>query len=552
MTSETEQAAPAASTSRWAAALLLAAMVLASVAVIHQSRGTLAWFDEWDFIIGRRGLAANVLLDAHNGHLVVAPLLLYKLLLSVAGITHHWVFSAALLALHLLVGGGVFVFAKRRIGELGAAVAAGFVLFCFAASDDLIWTFQISFLMSVAFGVWMLVALDRDDRGGDLVASLCLAGALASAAIGIPFVIAAAVVVGSDERRWKRAWVVLIPVVLFAAWYLVYGVSDAQPSNLPQLPLFVAELGSSAVGGLTGLGIAYGRPLLLVLGAAVIYRLAAPRGSLKWLIALVLAALGLWALTALTRIGITPPTTPRYIYPGAVLVVLVVAELCRGHRLSTRAAPVAIALLLAAGLSNYALLGSFASGQRDVADNLRASLGALTLVDGVAPEFRPAPRTNPQISAGGASVAQRDFGTIALDADRLQGGSPVQREVADSVLIRAGQVGISRAVRLGGETPRVLAVRSARVGRAGACLAIRPRAPGAAVDVALAPGRSLIAQSAYSVPVYLRRFAAGFPPQPSFTLPSGSASRISAAADAVGADWAVRLQPGALLRLCQR
>jgi hypothetical protein len=251
---------------RWVPWLLALAMLIAAVAILHQGRGTLPFFDEWNFIVERRGHSLDTLLRAHNGHLVAAPLLLYKLLLQIAGLTHYWLFRAVLVALHLLVGLGVFALARRRVGDVGALVAASLVLFCFAAADDLLWAFQISFLLAMAFGVWMLVGLESGRFRGDLLACVCLAGTLASAAIGLPFALAAVVIIGSDKRRLQRAWVVAIPLLLFALWYLAYGVSELKIGNAPVVPHFAAEMASNASGGLVGLGIEYGMPLAGALG----------------------------------------------------------------------------------------------------------------------------------------------------------------------------------------------------------------------------------------------------------------------------------------------
>ncbi len=533
-------------------AALLAVMVLVSVAVIHQSRGSLAWFDEWGFITDRRGWSVDTFLRPTNGHLFAAPLLLYKALLAVAGLTHHWVFITVLLAIHLIIGSGVFIFSRRRVGDLGALIAASLVLVCFASPDNLLWAAQFGYMLAVAFGVWMLVCLDRDDTAGDVLAALFLAGALASSAFGPPFVVAAVIVIGFDQRRWRRAWVVAVPLLLFALWYSAYGVSGMNLSNLPQVPAYVAEMGSSALGGLSGLGISYGRPLLLVLVAAVVVRLAAPRRAGIWLIALVATLLALWGLTALNRIGIVTPTAPRYIYPGAVIVVLLVAELCRGRQLSNPAAVIALLLVLAAGLSNYAVLGQYGAAQRALAANLRARLGALALVQAdVAPSFRPAPRIDPVLDAAGAAVAQRDFGTIALSAKELQSASPAQRTAADAMLIQSGQVKAVRSAKLTGSAPRLMSLRGARALPSGSCLEIRPTR-GALVDVALPSPGGLGAESSQPVPVFLRRFASRVAPRPSLTLPADSPTVITAAGSAVSSGWVVQLRPRAPLKLCRR
>jgi len=533
-------------------AVLLAVMVLVSVAVIHQSRGSLPWFDEWGFISDRRGWSVDTFLDPWNGHLSVAPLLLYKVLLAVAGLQHHWAFAAALLALHLVVGFGVFIFARRRVGELGALIAASLALVCFASADNLLWAAEFGFMLAVAFGIWMMVWLDRDNKVGDLLAAICLAGALASSALGPPFVVAAAIIIGVDDRRWRRAWVVAGPLLLFVLWYSAYGVSEINLSNLPLVPRYAAELGSSALGGLSGLGISYGRPLFLVLGAAVVFHLASPRRTGVWLVALVATLLALWCLTALNRIGIVTPTASRYIYPSAMLVVLLVAEMCRGRRLSNPAAAIALLLVLAAGVSNYSVLGQYGAAQRALAANLSARLGALALVqDDVEPSFRPAPRIDPTLDAGEAAVAQRDFGTIRLSAKELQSASPAQRTAADAVLIQSGQVRAVRSAKPVGGTPRLLSLHGARALPASGCLEIRPTRA-AVVDLALPSAGGLVAESSKPVPVYLRHFASRVPARPSLILPGGLPSRITAAGAAVRSGWVVQLRPSERLKLCRR
>ena len=538
---------------RWVPWLLALAMLIAAVAILHQGRGTLPFFDEWNFIIERRGHSLDTLLRAHNGHLVVAPLLLYKLLLQIAGLTDYWVFRVVLVALHLLVGLGVFVLARRRVGDVGALVAAALVLFCFAAADDLLWAFQISFLLAMAFGVWMLVGLESGSFRGDLLACVCLAGALASAAIGLPFALAAVVIIGFDKRRLQRAWVVAIPLLLFALWYLVYGVSELKIGNAPVVPQFAAEMASNASGGLVGLGIEYGRPLALALLVAVVFRLATPKRVTPLLAAVVLTAAALWALTALARADIGEPLAPRYIYPGAVLIALIVVELLRGRELPSAAAPIALALVCLAGLANYATLGAFAAGLRGNAEVLEARLGALALVGTAVPAgFQAVPREAPQITPRGALESQRDFGAVGLSVSALPSAGASQRGAADAVLIAAGEVVAVDAKRLSGSAPKLLAIIAASSAPAGRCLRIVPLRGGGAVDLALPAGGALALRSSATVPVFLRRFGDQFGAAPNILIAANKATLLKARADRSPVAWTVELKPSAPLTVCAR
>ncbi len=539
----------------WVYWLLGAAMLVATVAILHAGRGTLAWYDEWSFIIDRRGHSLDTLLRDHNGHLVVAPLLLYKVLLQIAGLTDYWVFRAALAGLHLAVALGVFVLARRRVGEVAALVATVLVLFCFAGADDLIWAFQISFVMAVAFGVWALVALERNSVRGDLLACLCLIGALATSGVGAPFVLGALVIVACDDRRLRRAWVVVVPLLLFAIWHLKYHPANQLSFHeLPTVPRFVSELASNAVGGLAGLGIDYGRPLALALAGAVILRFAVPRRVTPWLLAMVVVALGLWGLIALDRSWIDMSAlVPRYIYPGAVLVVLIVVELLRGRRLAPRSAAIALAVVCVAGLANYGVLRGMGGGLRSNAEVLQARLGALSLVaDSVAPGFQPAPREDPQITARGALEAQIDFGRIALTRDQLVVASVAQRAAADAVLLSVPQVTVEPIAGVSGGAPNLLAVSGARALLVAGCQRIIPTDPGSTVDIALPAGSSIELLSSASVPLYLRRFGDSYGETPNLVVGAGQATLLSAKRDEGGVAWTVEAKPSAPLTICAR
>ncbi|MEI7626528.1 MAG: hypothetical protein WCK06_10335, partial [Actinomycetota bacterium] len=408
----------------------------------------------------------------------------------------------------------------------------------------------------VAFGVWALVALERNSVRGDLLACLCLIGALASSGAGAPFVLGALVIVACDDRRLRRAWVVVVPLLLFAIWHLKYHpANQLQFHELPTVPRYVSELASNAVGGLAGLGIDYGRPLALALAGAIILRFAVPRRVTPWLLAMVVVALGLWGLIALDRSWITAAASlsPRYIYPGAVLVVLIVVELLRGRRLAPRSAAIALAVVCVAGLANYGVLRGMGGGLRSMAEVLQARLGALSLVaDSVAPGFQPAPHEDPQITARGALEAQRDFGRIALTRDQLVVASATQRAAADAVLLSVPQVTVELIAGLSGGAPNLLAVSGARALLVAGCQRIIPTDPGSTVDIALPAGSSTELLSSASVPLHLRRFGDSYGETPNLVVEAGQATLLSAKRDEGGVAWTVEAKPSAPLTICAR
>ncbi len=108
--------------------------------------------------------------------------------------------------------------------------------------------------------------------------------ALACSEFTIPFVIGIVVELCWRDRSPRRAYVWVVPLVLYAIWWLGYHQSSNAADNLTAAPAFAADLAASAIGGLFGLSIDWGRPLLV---GVPLRRLAAdPRGPTPRLFAL--------------------------------------------------------------------------------------------------------------------------------------------------------------------------------------------------------------------------------------------------------------------------
>src|SRR5690348_16449738 len=97
--------------------VLSAAILAAGTLLLHLSRGSSFWADEWDFILHRRGGSLDTFLAPHNGHLSLVPVAIYKLLFAVCGIGSYTPYRIVVTLLSLLVGVLVFVYARPRVGE---------------------------------------------------------------------------------------------------------------------------------------------------------------------------------------------------------------------------------------------------------------------------------------------------------------------------------------------------------------------------------------------------------------------------------------------------
>ncbi len=507
---------------------LAALMLVVAIYVLHAGRDTAAFYDEWNFIAHRRGLSADTLLDPHNGHLSLVPVAVYKVLLQIGGLTDYWLFRVVLLAAHLGCVALVFLLARARVGVVGAAFAAGFIAVLGAASDDLLWAFQIGFVMGIAFGLGALLALDAGTRRGDALAAVLLGLSLASASVGAAFLIAAAVEIALDPRRRERWWVVAAPLALYAAWYLGYGESQVKRENLGETPVFAADSGAAAVGGLVGLTLEYGRTLLIGLVAVVAACVWRTQTLAPRLVAVALAAPAIWVLTGLSRAHLNEPAAPRYIYTGAVLVVLLVCELARGRQITRAPQALLLAALLAfAAVGNAHTLDKMAGALREHASELEARLGALEVVaDRVGPGFVAAPVVAPQLDARSVRAAQADFGRLALTPQELLAAPQAEGAAADDTLRLAGSI----------------VTAPARATRRGCS-----RNP----DVTLVPGQEVVVSADVAAGIVARRFARDFGQAPLAEIGPGGAVLVTTVGDKSTVPWRLRVSSSGPVEVCR-
>jgi hypothetical protein len=439
--------------------LLSIAAVTAAAFVLYAGRDIGFHYDEWDFVLGRRGLSADTLLEGHNGHLSVLPVIYYKVMLQVVGLEHHWVLRVVLAGAHAAVGVLVYALLRPRTGNSGGLIGAVLVLFLGAAWENLVWAFQIGFVGSVLFGLGALLALDRRTRRANVVAAACLAAALGCSSVGVPFVIAAAVELALD-RRWRRLMLVIgPPVLLYGLWYVGWGGSDISASNLSAAPPYVFTMAASAAAGLAGLsGTEAGAALaLLAVGALVLLttdRTPSPRFA-----GLLAAALALWVLTALARAQYAEAGASRYVYPSAVLLVLLFGEAFAGLRVprSSRVAVAALVALAAGG--GLAALERGAGGLRTLTTAAAPRLAALEIAGvSAAPGYQPDPGREPQVTAGPYLSAVAEFGSPSLSEAELVAANPEQRAAADQVLreVVGPALSLAPAGRIDFTTCRVL------------------------------------------------------------------------------------------------
>ena len=205
---------------------LAVAMCVASVVVLVAGQHLTFFYDEWNFILLRRGGSLATYLDPHNGHLSLFPVAIYKLLFELVGLRRYWPYRAVLVALDIASSVLLYALAARRIGRWLAIAPALLLALIGSANQDLLWPFEIGFLGSVAGGLGALLVIEvrAATRTSDALATALVIYSLGSSSVGLAFVVAVAV--GLLARgEWRRGVKIIgIPVVLYAIW--VAGTGD--------------------------------------------------------------------------------------------------------------------------------------------------------------------------------------------------------------------------------------------------------------------------------------------------------------------------------------
>jgi hypothetical protein len=254
------------------------------------------WFehDDWDYLVLRKAGNLGDLLRPHNGHWETIPVLVYRMIWSVFGLTYRpFQFASIILS---LIGAAIFlvVLLRARIRPWIALIFATLlVLFAPAQSNVALKVTSITFVgFAVPLGLAQLLLADHDgprDRrdwfglAAGLAAVLC-----SSVAIAMLFVVGVAMLL---KRGWRLAlFHVGAPLLAFAVWFAADGHKDVgagQPARLRSLPsaihfasvlvtgTFEAFTGTKVIGGLLVLGFVVGLFFILRASSSVRRRQAA-------------------------------------------------------------------------------------------------------------------------------------------------------------------------------------------------------------------------------------------------------------------------------------
>jgi hypothetical protein len=534
--------------------VLVGAALAASGALLLGLQGRFSFYlDQWDFLLHRRGIGASVFLDPHNDHITIAPVAIYKLLLATVGMGSPLPYTVAAVLAFLLGALLLFVWMRRRVGDWPALLGIVLILFLGAAWEDLLSAFQIGYFGSIAGGLGALLALDRGDRRGDRLACLLLVVAISFSELGVPFAVAALVAVLLGDRPWRqRLYVPLVPFVLYAAWWLGWGASSSfSLHNVAVSPRYVLDAAAAGLAGMLGLstppsgnafspvGLGVGRVLLLAavaLAAVRLHRRGSPGPGL-WIV--LAAGLSFWALTAFNQNPFRPPDSSRYVYPSAVFLLLIAAELLRGIRPGPKALAAAAVLTGAVLASNIGFLHQGYKVFRAASEATRGGLAALEIGR---PQLRPGFVLDSRIPgpwfvpipASSYFSAVDDYGSPAPSEAQLASAVEGERASADTVLAAALRIRLAPAR-----------------GGSGGCRTL-PASPVPGPALPLGTGAVVLRnRSSAPVAVLLGRFSDELPVELG-TLQPRSAARLRIPPDRSRRPWRLGLRGQGTVAVCGR
>jgi hypothetical protein len=534
-------------------------LVAAATLLLALTSGLTFYQDTWAFLVDRRSFGVDSVLEPHNEHIVVIPVILQQLMLAAFGMTSALPEYILLTVMLCITSVLLFVYVRRRLSPWLALIFAALLIFVGPAWETLLWPFEICFVGSMMFGIATLLALERGDRRGDVAATIFLVVSLGFNSLGLAFVVAAAVDIFQNPRgrRLGRAYVAAVPLLLFAAWYLAFGRkagSELSLQNVLELPRYVLDSIGASLEALLGLSdsragspapFEWGRLLVLAFIGLVAFGQWRKPGFSAQLWPVAAAAATYWVLAGLNHSAAREPTSSRYLYASGAMMLLIAANLLVGVRFGRRGLLICGAVAVAAIASNLVILKDGNNYLENQTVLTKANLGAMEIArQTIDPHFVPSPETSGTGSLVNVEAAKYfpaidEFGSPAYTPSELAEAPAPGPYYADVILSEA--LPLTALTRPGG-----YAAGSAD------CVTLPAGSATPTSETRLAPGLTIIEVGpGPPAAISLRRFAQGEYPATAASAPGNSTTELNIPADIAPQPWYLHLEASQRARVCR-
>jgi hypothetical protein len=392
---------------------------------------------------------AHAMFNPPSGkYLIAVPLVLYKAMFELFQLDFEPQLAVAV-GLILLCAGLLFLLLRERVGDLAAVPPVVLMLFFAPGWEVSLNADRIPSQIALTAGLAMLLVLERRDLRGDIAAAVLLTISLASHPIGIGFGVMAFVmiVLRGPPERLTRLWVAVGPTALYGVWYLSLRAPEAGrgPVSPGDVISFLGDSWVALTAGVTGLFSvlaepAYDEPLGWIVGAILLGLIVWGVARFWWRLSPTFwaAVAGLVVLIVATRLspGFTRmPEGPRYLYPYAFLLLIVLAEIAsaiRAARWVLSAAALVLALSVGASVAFFVEQSGDVEFQGAIS---RAQLAGVELAGhNVDPDYQPA-EFGP--NAGEYLEAADNYGSIGFSPAELASQPEAVRLQGDRTLVES-------------------------------------------------------------------------------------------------------------------
>jgi hypothetical protein len=446
---------------RLARTALIAAMALSALTILLLGRNLTFWSDELDWLTFGGDFGAGSLLTPHGSHLIATTRVVYEGLPRIFGVSY---LPFRILGIVCLQACAVLVFilVRRRMGGVVAVFPAIILLFFGSAQDMFLSPLGIPFTLSIAFGLGALALVEQNQFRTDVLACLLLILSGMSHSFGTIIAGGVLVYLLVERSRRREVWIAIVPLALWIAWWVWAQQFDqgiASSGNLLGAPIFIVQAAGAAIEGILGIPVgADPIPEWMATSIRVVFDIVAIAlmallgvrlrrgGSTPWTWAYLATVFAFWFGIALSEGEGREATTPRYLYFGAIMIILIAAELKRGERIPSRFARPLVAAFAFALACNVGLMFHAVSGFNEEAANVRATIAVIGLnADDIDPATKLGELDLPGAAQVPSSVGALDefageVGSTGFSLEELWGQPEDVRLGADLVLVRALQV----------------------------------------------------------------------------------------------------------------
>ena len=539
------------------------AIVVAAAFIFWLQRGLTYGWDEFIWL-ELAGLAPDPgsFFHPYGGHLIAFPYFVWRGMLELFGASFTAFSIVQVFGLSLLAA-VLYVYAKRRIGPILALAPAIMMLFLGSAWAVLLGPMiGIQFLAALLPGLAAVLVLERGDRAGDAAACLLLCFALAGFSEAVPFLIGATVAVFLSPNWKRRIWVVAVPAIAYGIWRLwaaKYEPTGFLSHNVLFLPAYFADALAVFTSAIFGLGPLVGSgpwttirlqsfdigylsegivfTVIELLAIAIAIGLMRRRGPIPrtfWPPLAILLAF--WVELGIVLVPGRTAAESRYLYAGALVLLLVVVEMLRGVKTTRVTVGIALALTAAAVAGNLARFHDGRQTLDAIQKEARADMAVIELAGKNGDQtFTPnlaAPFLVPgalDLNVGPWLQVVDRYGSSADSIPQLRSQSEDVREQADTLAVKL--LGLELAA-----APGAAAQRCRRAGGAGP------------TEIALPRGGAVLKPSRDSA-VALRRWSDEFATSLG-NVRGGRTVVVSIPGDASKVPWRLSFDQGGPVEVC--